>query len=262
MYTHRMTTAIPKTPDSQWILPARWLAISSMLVDHLARYLVPANPDYHWLAATLGRLAFPLFAAMLAWHLLFHTRNPWRYALRILLIGILTQPLYALMLQMPLTQPELNVCFTLAASLLPAALLKQVLLQSGGGLPNLHQILAGISLLLMALLVSPWVDYGLAGILLTPALVLLFFLLQQQQHPVLLLGSLLLVSFLGLGLNAYGLPTFSTLLGLCLIPLLASGTLDTSGMNRWLAPLPRWLWLGFYPGHLLLVVMLAGVFRH
>lgn len=260
MYTHRMTTAIPKTPDSQWILPARWLAISSMLVDHLTRYLQPENPDYPWLAATLGRLAFPLFAAMLAWHLLFHTRNPWRYTLRILLIGVLAQPLYALMLQIPLTQLELNVCFTLAAGLLPAALLKQALLQSSGK-PDWRQLLAGIGLLLLALLVSPWLDYGLAGILLTSALLLLFFL-QQQQHPALLAGSLLLVGFLGLGLNGYGLPTFSTLAGLCLILLLSNSSLDTRVINRWLPPLPRWLWLGFYPGHLLLIVMLAGVFRH
>ncbi|WP_177247040.1 TraX family protein [Marinospirillum alkaliphilum] len=260
-----MLTAIPKPPESHWIHPARWLAISSMLADHLARYLHPGNLDHYWLAATFGRLAFPLFAAMLAWHLLFHTRSPLLYAGRILLIGLVAQPVYALMIGIPLSYPWLNVCFTLAAGLLLGSGLKHLLAlaQQPGWRPDLLHWLGMALALLLAWLVAPWLDYGLPGILLVPCLVLVFWLMQQPaSSSQSLIGSVVLTGFVGLGLNSFGLPTFSSLLALAFILLGVKNSGRLQRMKGYMPPLPRWLWLSFYPGHLLLVVMLSHAVRH
>lgn len=267
MYTYPVLTAIPKKPENSWIRPAQWLALISMSTDHLARYLQPNNMDYYWLAATLGRLAFPLFAAMLAWHLLFNSQNPRRYTLRILLIALLAQPFYALMIGLPLTYPALNVCFTLTAGLLAGWLLKTVLYSSSAQTPfwlNIQGLLVLVATGLGAWLVAPWVDYGMTGILLVPALLLFFYASDPTQvhRPSLLITSLLLCGWLGIGLNTSGLPTLSSLLALGLILLMTSQSGKLQKLSKGLPTLPRWLWLGFYPGHLLLIVMLSHAVRH
>jgi hypothetical protein len=267
MYTYPVITAIPKQPDNSWIRPAQWLALISMSADHLARYLQPGNMDYYWLAATLGRLAFPLFAAMLAWHLLFNSQHPGRYTLRILLIALLAQPFYALMIGLPLTYPALNVCFTLAAGLLFGWLLKTALYSSSTQIPsglNSKGLLALVVAGSAAWLLAPWVDYGMTGILLVPALLLFFYACNAQQvhRSGLLVTSLLLCAWLGVGLNSSGLPTFSSLVALGLILLVASHSSKLRHISGYFPALPRWLWLGFYPGHLLLIVMLSHAVRH
>ena len=103
-------------PVSHWTGWAQWLALATMTLDHLVRYVFPATWELGWAGSSLGRIAFPLFAAMVAWHGLFNTRNPLRYARRILIIGLAAQLPYMLM---PRASDAflLNVCFTLALGL-------------------------------------------------------------------------------------------------------------------------------------------------
>ncbi|MFC7088362.1 TraX family protein [Halomonas salifodinae] len=123
--------------DSRWVAWAQWLALLTMTLDHLVRHLLGPGSALAWWPESLGRLAFPLFAAMVAWHGGFTSRDPLRYARRILLIGILAQWPYALM-----PRPEapylLNVCFTLAAGLAWAHWAK-------GALPWTHPVVRGAS---------------------------------------------------------------------------------------------------------------------
>ena len=238
----------------------QWLAVISMTADHAARYLQPGITDYYWLAATLGRLAFPLFAALVAWHALFNSRHLGRYILRILLIGLVAQPGYAWMLQEPLNTALLNVCFTLAAGLTLTALLKQALtLQDAGQVfsASLH-FAAGLALLLiLTWLVAPRVDYGLVGILLVPALAGCFQLLHQAAPKAYSLQtwlSWLLPGFVVLGLNPTGLPTYSSYFALLLLALLIR---LSPGLGGWPLGFPRPLWLSWYPLHLLGIAGLA-----
>ncbi|SFC19002.1 TraX protein [Marinospirillum celere] len=250
------------TINNQWISLAQWLAVISMTADHAARYLIPGLTDFYWLAATLGRLAFPFFAALVAWHALFNSRHLGRYTLRILIIGILAQPGYAWMLQEPLNQALLNVCFTLAAGLILTWgwLAAWKMHQLDGRFLYSWSFLGGLLLaLLAAWLLDAWVDYGLVGILLVPALAISFHAYQQRQQPWgQQLGAWalwLLPGFLVLGLNPAGLPTFSSYFALLLLLLLI---LINRYWRCWQLPFPRWLWLSWYPLHLLVI---AGAAR-
>ena len=74
------------------------LALLLMLTDHLGVTLFPSVPELRM----IGRMAFPLYA----WCLVVgsvKTRNPLRYGLRLLLLAIISQPLY-----MTVTKPFLK----------------------------------------------------------------------------------------------------------------------------------------------------------
>jgi hypothetical protein len=244
-----------------WIPLAQWLAVISMTADHSARYLLPGFPDYYWVAATLGRLAFPFFAALVAWHALFNSRSLGRYSLRILIIGLTAQPAYAWMLQEPLTTATLNVCFTLAGGLGLTGLLKAALQlqQEDFRFFYSYRFFAGLAMALVcAWLVSGWVDYGLTGLLLVPAFAVMFYCFSQRgkgtRSDLQWLASWLLPGFLVLGLNPPGLPTYSSYFAL----LLLLGVLGLSQIGRpWQPAFPRWLWLGWYPLHLLVIAASA-----
>ena len=66
------------------------VAIVSMLIDHLGARVFPQYGEMR----LLGRLAFPLFAYCMAMGCVF-TRNIGKYALRVGLLAIVVQPLYA-----------------------------------------------------------------------------------------------------------------------------------------------------------------------
>ena len=69
----------------------RLLACLFMLVDHAGKMLFPDIPEMR----LIGRLAFPMFAYGVAVGAVY-TRNPMRYLSRIVLLMLISQPLYAL----------------------------------------------------------------------------------------------------------------------------------------------------------------------
>lgn len=232
-----------------------------MTLDHTARYLLADSTDYIWVAASFGRWAFPFFAALLAWHALFNSRHLGHYSLRILIIGLVAQPGYAWMLQQPLAQASFNICFTLFAGLLLTALLKKALVrqqQDADFFQSTTFILGLIAALLAASLIAPWLDYGLAGILLTPALAVSFYYFQQRREGQCSLklswSAWLLPGFLLLSLNPPGLPTFSSYFALFLLIALIHVSQDTQLPQP---RFPRALWLSWYPLHLVLIASAA-----
>jgi hypothetical protein len=84
------------------------LAALLMVIDHVGKAFFP---DIYAFRA-IGRLSFPLFA----WLLIqgeTHTRKFWNYALRLLIFGAISQPIYQLFSE---TQ-QLNILFTLLLGL-------------------------------------------------------------------------------------------------------------------------------------------------
>ncbi|WP_110598152.1 TraX family protein [Salinicola lusitanus] len=224
----------PLLPNA-WVPLAQWLAILAMTAEHVSKYLWPDAAFTPW-AITLGRVAFPLFAGMVAWHLLHNTRRPARYGLRLLWVGSLAQLPYALVV----TPDKLNVCFTLALGLLAVVALQQIQERT-------LQAAIGIVLVILALSISPHVEYGLFGLLLVPAFVLAY----RYPHrtvaaiPVLLLAAVINGSPLHM--------LISTATAMTLI-LLANGSLR---LDVPVPAIPRPLRLSWYPLHLAVIAAIT-----
>ncbi|MBQ9968568.1 MAG: conjugal transfer protein TraX [Oscillospiraceae bacterium] len=93
----------------------RYLAIALMLLDHIWLGLRP--PHAFWMTC-LGRLAFPLFAFLIA-EGFYHTSDRKRYALRLFLCGLITEIPYDVFVSSALfSMRSQNVLFTLLFGLL------------------------------------------------------------------------------------------------------------------------------------------------
>lgn len=257
MTVEALARALPQRPASTWTGWGQWLALATMTIDHLTRYVLPAGWELGWAGSSLGRIAFPLFAAMVAWHGLFNTRNPLRYARRILVIGLAAQLPYMLM---PRASDAfiLNVCFTLALGLAWGAWLRELLIRHRLGSLGVTWLGAGLAATLAVwYLLGGWVEYGHRGLLLVP----LFMLAMHHLHnagddllerlgAVAMAVPLLVVA--GLMNSSDMAKSFTVATCLAVLWLAAGAHRLTPGVP---APMPRRLWLAWYPGHFALIAL-------
>lgn len=223
------------------------LALCLMLVDHLGATVFGGVFELR----LIGRMALPLYA----WCIVVgsvKTRDPARYLARLLLLGIVSQPLYMMALHHTLN--ELNILFTLALGLSGIWGMR--------ARRNLSQIWAPVLCLLVACFVD--VDYGWKG-------VLFIYLLYAARESKGGLAATFLAYALFWGLaSSFG--TNSELFGVTLpwvnvpeLNQLISPFFRTQSMIWLSLPLilcqtdsrlkmPHWLGYGLYPAHLVIVI--------
>ncbi len=156
----------------------KFFACLFMLIDHIGFTFFPGAL---WIRA-IGRLAFPIFA----WYIAIgfgRTRNQWRYLLRLLIFGLISQLPFALLFhnatfQEPSSFIEgTNVLFTFVF-----ALLAMMLLQESLNKPVHQRILYWIGAVGVAYAAEICkTDYGFYGVL----FVLMFYLVKHRGLQVL-----------------------------------------------------------------------------
>lgn len=228
-------------------------AFVTMAVDHIGYVFFP---DKMWLRI-IGRIAFPLFAYCLATGCIY-TKNPKKYAIRLLIFSFVSQPFYSLaffpyntnQLFDPInygtfggavstvaSNLRLNVGFTMLLALFAIEALK-----------DKNWLVFGI-----VSLASLWegFEYSLYGVVL---MVLMYVLCQKSADAFgLVIGIYLLASFMdtpncvfmGISLNAQGFAVLA-------LPLMLANTKSK-------IKIPRWLGYGFYPLHIF-IIYLAKLF--
>lgn len=223
------------------------IAILTMATDHVGAALFPQYP----ILRVIGRVAFPIFAYSLAAGCVF-THDMRRYALRMLLLAVISQPLYALALNH--TTAAMNE-ITFGGDW-PAAALRWYL-ESWNKPSILMTLLSGMMLIwcvkdkkyALAALVAAAVlyfegrlDYGWRGV----ALMLLFFAFLEYPGASLLWvgGFMLWWGISPSGAYQFGPVRFTVqTFALMALPLIY---LPTGTRLK----LPKWFFYLFYPGHL------------
>ncbi len=222
------------------------LALCLMVVDHLGAKAFPGIP----LMRVIGRMALPLYA----WSLVVgscYTRNIGRYLLRLLGLGVISQPLY--MLALGHRWNELSILFTLFLGLLAVAGIRAKKWGSHIWMP--------ILCVLVTLFIR--VDYGYRGVL----FVLVLYLARKTPGGLAAAyiayalfwgsGTALVDNLAGLPLPFVTAAPFKTLfeplfrlqamvwlsLPLILIPM-------KSGVHY-----PRWVGYALYPAHLVVIIL-------
>ena len=239
-------------------------AISAATLKHTALALMVLNHFFLRLSLVTGETAelydfqelvtrgsFVLFAFLIAEGMV-HTRNRWRYFLRLLALGVISEPFYDFVLwgKMPYWIAQ-NVFFTLALAVLAVLLADRFRREK--------PILAvGSTALVMAAASLSLADYGLMGV----GLVLVFYYLRERRALCLLAAAAAIFVLWFFQLEIYNLeiaPIFSLsyclknaaveLCGILVFPLI--WLYDGSRGKQ----LPKAFYYFFYPCHLALIYL-------
>lgn len=201
----------------------KWLALVSMIYDHVVRFVLSGEGVGG--ATAFGRLAFPLFAFIIAYNLSRPTTNASVYRrvfARLVFFGLLATPAYWYLLR-PL---PLNILFTFALTLALVWSLEK------------RGVWVGIAALLFAFFASS-VDYGLWGVLLSLSL------FAWCKLPF---------GFWSLAALAFGFTALNTVngspWGLLALPLIMLAPYISISLPR-----SKWLFYWFYPAHLSVIAL-------
>jgi len=116
--TDLSTVALPRTGGNEDRDFIKLIAFVFMIIDHIGAAFFPKVYELR----IVGRIAFPLFA----WGMVtgaVYTRNIWRYALRVLIVGVISQPCFMYGMNHPWNY--LNVFATLLLGLLGIASIQE-----------------------------------------------------------------------------------------------------------------------------------------
>lgn len=244
--------SLKKPNDDQGLL--KLVAILTMVVDHVGVVFFPSQIIFR----VIGRIAFPLFCWGIAIGVV-HTKDWKRYALRILMMGIVTQPFFMLALTHSWTQ--LNVMATLLLGLLAVVGMRYKRYGSA--------IWAPLLCLSIAMVVE--MDYGWRGVLLIIlmylargtrgglAALLVAFCLYWGGGPVLpksFVASLTLSPLGPLNQVFYTMTNLVRLQSLAALALPLLFFRTQSGIR-----LPKWFTYAAYPGHLLILWLLTLILK-
>lgn len=241
-------------PATHWIYWAQWIAMATMVADHLAVYLLPDAALSPWVSASVGRIAYPVFAGIMAFHLLHHTRSLKRYIKRVFVIGVIAQVVYLAFPTYPV-YAYLNICFTLALGLMVYGWAGGVRYRWRYGQVSVERATVEAMVLVpLILMASLFVEFGPVGVLLVPTLALAFRHLRPGEPRMVVAataGGLFAVAAM---LNAGALATGVTLLTTAVLILLAG---HATRAPRWVVP--PFVWRAWYPFHFVVLLALLTI---
>ena len=229
------------------------IALAFMFIDHAGKMCFPNIPEMR----ILGRIAFPIYAwcMIVGFH---YTRSVPKYLLRILITGLVSQPLYMLALNHTWRQP--NIFLTLFLGLCALWGIREKKYMS--------QIWAPAAAMAAAILVGA--DYGWRGVL----LLIMLYAVQESRPGI---AAVMVSYFLFWGSSysitkiLFGLPiNMDALPAVLSQPLSAFLRMETYALLALpfiLIPfkkdlkLPRWVGYALYPAHLAALYALEQIMK-
>lgn len=216
---------------------AKWLAIATMVVDHVGAVLLPDG----WWLRMIGRVSWPMFALLVGVNLGARGVPAERYLPRLVAWAVPAQLAFLL-----LGWPRLSILVTLALGVVAWGVVTRQL-------RPWHALW---------LCLAPWTEYGPAGVLLVPVLAAL-----SVRGGVLLGSGALLLTLSSQGSFFWAVTTYASIAALGVGVAVTAYGLERRpfGAARLgdlvaLTPrVPRWFAYSFYPAHLLLLAAVSVV---
>ena len=248
------TSALPRNRAPAGNTATTWLKIIAlvfMFIDHAGKMLFPGIPEMR----ILGRIAFPIYAwcVIVGFH---YTRSVPKYLLRILTVGLISQPLYMISLNHTWSQP--NVFLTIFLGLCSLWGIREK--------KYLSQFWAPAAAVILAIQLGA--DYGWKGVVL---FIMLYAVRDSRTGIAAVMISYFLFwgSFYSVTKSLFGFPIdLSTLPSFLSQPLTAFLRMETYAilalpfiLTRFKKDLklPRWTGYLLYPAHLLVLYVLEQI---
>ena len=215
------------------------IAACAMLIDHTAHVFFPEAIYMR----CLGRIAFPIFAFMVAEGYL-RTRNVEKYMIRMLLCAVIAQIPYTIMLK-NVSGFQINVIFTLLLGLASIYVIEKGSTFTAVFVPILFALIAEFANF----------DHGAFGIF----MVIAFFYTRKNKLYRNLTASLLILLFSASYLLRYGLNYYGwVIVAFYLLPLPIINLYNRKkGISN---AFSRWFFYAFYPLHITILVIIDKLF--
>ncbi|MEF2247022.1 MULTISPECIES: TraX family protein [unclassified Paenibacillus] len=201
----------------------QFIAMLTMLIDHIGAAFFPEDSYFR----VVGRIAFPLYAYLLVLGY-GRTRNITRYTARLAVLALISQIPFSLLFH----TYHLNAVATLLAALFTIRIIDHF-----RSALFIQMFVVCIAIFFMEFIAF---DYGMYGLLLV-----LIYRYARPAHMLWLHIALNII--IGLFINGWFVQVYSFLATVLIVyfPLL----LKQIDKIR----IPRWLWLSFYPAHMLVL---------
>jgi len=214
----------------------KYIAIVTMAICHFGVVFSPEEYIYYY----IGRVSFPIFAFLMVYNYIHHTKSPINYISRIVLMGIVAQPIYAD------TVGEgsslLNIMFTLGAGLFLIYMMDLV----ANSESKIKQYSIGYAIGGFFLFAGIFVDYIHLGLILIIAYWVWLRFPQANTLYGAIAATVLMLLPSGYEVIVAGLSFFGILM------IVMSIDVRVPRLNKW-------LYYVFYPAHLI-VIQLARIF--
>ena len=230
----------------------KFVAMFCMLVDHTGKMFF----SQHQIMRIVGRLAFPIFAYCIAVGGVY-SKNRMRYLSRIMLVGLVSQPFYAMALNHTVTSmfrirfadnpvravfnfyvqswAVPNIMLTLALGLLIIWSLRE------------GEYVAALAVMLVTWKIQSSVNYGWRGV----ALIVLFYLFIEYWWLSLpaVFAFMAWWGMTGAGFTLFGIRFGIQMFALLALPLIYIPTRSRIRINKW-------VFYMFYPAHLIGIILI------
>lgn len=208
------------------------IAITSMLIDHVAGVFIPANSWPYLICRLIGRLAFPIYAFLIV-EGFYHTRNIKKYLLRLGIFALISEvPFDLAFYNKWFYGKHQNIFFTLFLGLLTIYLINMAENKYKEKMLVVNLVNTAITLASCFLAVLLKTDYKFTGILLIVA----FYLFRGNK----LMSTITMVILSGNIIQAFS--------ALSIIPI--SFYNGKKGRNI------KYLFYVFYPAHLIILYLI------
>lgn len=228
------------------------VAMVTMLVDHLGAVFFPQ----YAIMRIIGRIAFPIYAYSIAAGCVY-TRDMGRYLQRIVVLALISQPIYALALHhtnalmtlVPFKSDPLGAIFNFYVYSWKDP---SILLSLAVGIAAIWSVrerrlwITGL-ILLLSYLANTTLDYGIRGIVL---MLLLYLFINHWYLSLPLVAAYMIYWGLdGFRYNLFGVGFATQLFAVLALPFIYIPM--RSGLK-----LNKWLYYAFYPGHLAAIYLI------
>lgn len=246
--------------SSQAIDILKLVAIITMFMDHYAILVVKDGGAYYELLRAIGRITFPLFAFLLTYNYIFNTKNKEKYLFRILIFGIISEPIYRFVFDYP---GEFNILITLFLSMsvlylfeYTQKLVEFTLKDKNTKIPFiLFLIIMPIITTVMSIYIISS-DYSIFGVLLIVAFYLWIKKTNIFSFILLFISTILLNYFGQWGGNEF--LKYQAVIALIFILISINPLFLVNFKKKFSIPrLNKWFFYIFYPVHLLFIWILS-----
>lgn len=220
----------------------KWLAIIFMVIDHTMKIYDLSAFHYIPVLFEVGRMSFPLFAIVLTYNYINHSKDKVLYLKRLFVFFLVSQAFFMYAFR----TLDLNIFYVLFAGSLSYFLIKEI---TKDNLVFWKKSLLFVSFIAINIIGAMYSDYKPFGVL----FVLVTFFLIEYNKPFLWA----LFGFFILLINYIYFSFISSSIGLVLSMLLSIYLVKLSLKKEffYVKRVNKWFFYSFYPLHLLIIVL-------